>query len=147
MPPDSRLARRPANRPEVNELEDLPDPSPAAPQEEAEQAGHKVDVLADGQVGKEAEELGHVTDPLASAPAEVSAILAQDARLPRAWGQRSRQDPDGGRLAGAAGSDDAKDRALRHGQRDVLQGHDVAKRPAQIVRLDRRRRIAGRLPS
>ena len=54
-----------ADIPQVDDLQDLADASPAPTPEHPEQAGDEVDVLAGRQVLVQGERLRHVADPLA----------------------------------------------------------------------------------
>ena len=89
--PAGQLARpAAAGVPQVDELEHLADPAPAAPQQHPEQARDEVDVLAGGEVRVQREQLGHVADPLAGPAAEAARVLAEDPDLARRRGRARR---------------------------------------------------------
>jgi hypothetical protein len=59
-----------------------------------------------------------------------------DFYLAAAGPQHRRQHPDGGRLAGAVGSEEGEDLALRHIKTDIVHGGEVAKRLGQCLCAD-----------
>ena len=98
--------------------------------------GVEVEVLHHGQVGVQPETLAHVADVFLDRLG-----LADDvpAGHPGVAGRRvhdGRQQPHGGRLAGAVGPDQAEDFPLRHVEVQIDHGGQIAERLRQVFRAD-----------
>jgi hypothetical protein len=126
MPPESSLAFAIARVPQLDELQHLAHAAATSRKQHAEQAGHEAHVLSSREIGIEHEPLGHVADPLPGLASEPARVLPQDADLPPGGLERSREQPDGGGLAGAAWPDNTQRGAERHIESEVLERHDLS---------------------
>jgi hypothetical protein len=137
------------HRPEVEKLENLANPAASLREEEAEQAGHEVDILGSGQLGIEQEALGHVSDLLTRRTPKSPGLLAQDPHLARRRSQDARQEANRSRLAGAARTDQSEDRSGGHVQTHAVERDGSVESPRDLAQLDRAfafNRSSGRAP-
>jgi hypothetical protein len=89
-------------------------------------------------VQREAALLQHDAGALAELLRVRRRVEAEDPHPPCRGGTEPLQDLEGGRLAGAVGSEEAEDLASIDGERDVLEHRPVAVAPVEPVHLDHR---------
>ena len=96
------------------------------------------EVLGAGEVLVHGRVLPGQADPSAKARRVADDVEPGDARLPAIGPQQRRQDPHGGRLAGAVRAQQAEHRSRLGAQVHGAEGEDVAVALAQLPGLDRR---------
>jgi hypothetical protein len=99
---------------------------------DAVEAGKKIDVLFDFEVGVEREELRHVADPALDRAAVALDVEAGHHRLAARRRQEAGEDLDGGGLAGAVRAEETEDLPPGHFEADVLdrgEGAEIAAEP------------------
>ena len=83
--------------------------------------------------------LGHVAEPRPHPPRIGQGIEARQADTALVGSQQGGQDAQGGRFAGAVGTEQAVETALGDGEGDPLQSHDAAVTLGQALKLNHRR--------
>ena len=108
------------------ELEALDQLLAAGRVEAAAQAAEQVDRLAAGEVGPQVDVAGHVGEPAVELDGVGPRVAAQQADLAGVGAQEAEQDADGGRLAGAVGTEEAVHLARLDGQVEPVERAHVA---------------------
>src|SRR5690606_3454521 len=98
--------------------------------------GEELQVLAHGEVAEQRELLGHVADAAAQRLGLLGDAQAQYFDLALGGREQAAEHADGGRLAGAVGTEKAVDAGARHRQVDVVDGEQVAEALAQAAGAD-----------
>jgi hypothetical protein len=99
--------------------------------------GEERDVLVDAEIAIEAEPLRKVTDRGGDRAVILHRIVAENADLTRIAVQQPAEQPDGGGLTGAVGTDEAEHLTAVHLERHVLQRVDGAVSLAHPAELHR----------
>src|SRR5262249_12325296 len=103
----------------------------------------EADVVADGHVLEGRVVLEDETD-VSPLWRESCRLFARKHDLPRIGALEAGDDPQQGRLAGAARAEQRRERALRDLQRDVVEGEERAEALRDVTNLDRHQAMSSR---
>ena len=120
---------------ELHQLEQLAAALREGRRRDAVDAGDEGEVLHAGEAVEEREVLGHDADAPLHLHRLGEWVEAEDAHGAGGRAQQPGQALDGGRLAGAVGTEEAVEAPLGHGEVDAVDGDEVAEAARQAVCL------------
>ena len=120
-------------------LAELPDPLPdvpacerVEPEREVEEAGKEPDILVPGELEVGGELLGQISDQVPDQHRRGAGVVPEDTDRAGVGADQGGQHPDGGRLAGSVGAEQAEDLAGSDAERDPVDRLHGAEADAQV---------------